>query len=263
MSGVSIEYKGSTIATIEDTGSKTLKTQGKYCEGDILVEYEAPPAPQPTLATKQITANGTYAAEDDNADGYSEVEVAVPREITKLVDGTITEYVDDEVSTIMPYTFFNRLSLNIIQFDNAVTIGISAFSFCPLIHPVGSPHIFPNILSIDSEGFARYNATPPYDIGFYFPKLISMGSDVWRQRYAKVILKQQCALVNYISTSFSRTVYYVLQRYFNWYTTATNWSAAYSAYPNSIQTIEDNIDYLVGLGYDRSELLKDEEVPTT
>ena len=45
MSGVSIEYKGSTIATIEDTGSKTLKTQGKYCEGDILVEYVAPASP--------------------------------------------------------------------------------------------------------------------------------------------------------------------------------------------------------------------------
>ena len=69
--------------------------------------------------------------------------------------------------------------------------------------------------------------------------------------------------MGYTSTSFYRTVYYVPQRYFNWYTTATNWSAAYSAYPNSIQTIEDNIDYLVSLGYDRAELLKDEEVPNT
>ncbi len=42
MSGVNIEYKGESIAAIPDTGSKTIKTQGKYCEGDILVEYEAP-----------------------------------------------------------------------------------------------------------------------------------------------------------------------------------------------------------------------------
>ena len=42
MSGVNIEYKGESIATIPDTGSKTIKTQGKYCEGDIIVEYEAP-----------------------------------------------------------------------------------------------------------------------------------------------------------------------------------------------------------------------------
>lgn len=31
-----------------------------------------------TLTTKNITANGTYDAEDDNADGYSSVTVAVP-----------------------------------------------------------------------------------------------------------------------------------------------------------------------------------------
>ena len=32
----------------------------------------------PTLISKQITANGTYSAEDDNADGYSSVTVNVP-----------------------------------------------------------------------------------------------------------------------------------------------------------------------------------------
>lgn len=36
-----------------------------------------PEAVQPTLITKQITENGTYTAADDNADGYSDVEVAV------------------------------------------------------------------------------------------------------------------------------------------------------------------------------------------
>lgn len=36
-----------------------------------------PEAVQPTLITKQITANGTYAAANDNADGYSEVTVNV------------------------------------------------------------------------------------------------------------------------------------------------------------------------------------------
>ena len=43
-------------------------------------------APTPTLITKQITANGTYAAEDDNADGYSEVSVNVPSPMIKLAD---------------------------------------------------------------------------------------------------------------------------------------------------------------------------------
>jgi hypothetical protein len=34
--------------------------------------------PPPTLITKQITENGSYAAADDNADGYDEVTVNVP-----------------------------------------------------------------------------------------------------------------------------------------------------------------------------------------
>ena len=33
-----IKYKGTTIASITTDSSKTLKTSGKYCEGDIVVE---------------------------------------------------------------------------------------------------------------------------------------------------------------------------------------------------------------------------------
>ncbi len=35
---VSIKYKGSEIAALAATGTKTLNTAGKYCEGDIVVE---------------------------------------------------------------------------------------------------------------------------------------------------------------------------------------------------------------------------------
>lgn len=35
---VNIKYKNNSIATIPGTGTKTLKTSGKYCEGDIVVE---------------------------------------------------------------------------------------------------------------------------------------------------------------------------------------------------------------------------------
>lgn len=49
--------------------------------GTMSVEYRSidtiQPAPTPTLITKTITENGTYEAEDDNADGYSSVEVEV------------------------------------------------------------------------------------------------------------------------------------------------------------------------------------------
>lgn len=35
---VSIKYKGSEIAALTASGTKTLKTAGKYCEGDITVQ---------------------------------------------------------------------------------------------------------------------------------------------------------------------------------------------------------------------------------
>lgn len=42
MSDITISYKGSSIATMDATGSKTLLTEGKYCEDDITVAYTKP-----------------------------------------------------------------------------------------------------------------------------------------------------------------------------------------------------------------------------
>lgn len=44
MADVSISYAGSQIASMDDSGTKTLLTSGKYCEGNIEVIY-AKPAP--------------------------------------------------------------------------------------------------------------------------------------------------------------------------------------------------------------------------
>ena len=39
MADVTIKYKGSTIAEMSGNATKTLKTSGTYCEGDISVSY--------------------------------------------------------------------------------------------------------------------------------------------------------------------------------------------------------------------------------
>lgn len=44
MADVTIWYEGSTIAELNASGTKTLSTSGKYCEGDIVVEYAKPEA---------------------------------------------------------------------------------------------------------------------------------------------------------------------------------------------------------------------------
>ena len=42
MADLIINYKGNPIAELSESGTKTLKTAGKYCEGDITVEYAKP-----------------------------------------------------------------------------------------------------------------------------------------------------------------------------------------------------------------------------
>lgn len=42
MSDITISYKGSSIATMDATGTKTLLTSGKYCEDDITLAYTKP-----------------------------------------------------------------------------------------------------------------------------------------------------------------------------------------------------------------------------
>lgn len=70
-----VSYKGQTLATVSNQ-TKTLLTEGKYLEDDItLVDVSGGGA---TLITKNISANGTYNASSDSADGYSQVNVSVP-----------------------------------------------------------------------------------------------------------------------------------------------------------------------------------------
>ena len=42
MSDLTIKYKGNPIVVLTESGTKTLKTAGKYCEDDISVEYAKP-----------------------------------------------------------------------------------------------------------------------------------------------------------------------------------------------------------------------------
>ena len=60
MADVSIAYKGSVIAEMDEAGSKTLGTGGCYCEGDVTVSYT--PRTDDTYRHWDVTVSGTVSS---------------------------------------------------------------------------------------------------------------------------------------------------------------------------------------------------------
>ena len=85
-----IKYKGNTIASITTDSSKTLKTSGKYCEGDIVVENVQDGGITPS-GNKAITAT-TSTQTDIDVTNYATVSVAPTPSETKSVttNGDVT-----------------------------------------------------------------------------------------------------------------------------------------------------------------------------
>lgn len=71
-----IRTKGSTSSPLE------------FPSGFVTAIQNIPSGGSATLITKNITTNGTYSAEDDDADGYSEVTVSVQN--TSVLSGSFT-----------------------------------------------------------------------------------------------------------------------------------------------------------------------------
>nr|WP_316624558.1 leucine-rich repeat domain-containing protein [uncultured Ruminococcus sp.] len=299
MSGVSIEYKGSTIATIEDTGSKVLKTQGKYCEGDILVEYEAPPtptptlqsksvtpttsqqsvtpdsgydglsdvtvnatpleaksvtptaqqqvvtatapniglssvtvgaAPTPTLITKQITANGTYSAEDDNADGYSEVTVDVqPLFNTQSVMYFKNMIIPNTVTFIKSSAYQHCNNMEILEISGSVkTIQAYAFQNCHITSLV----LNEGIEVIQSYAFASHrcafveipdSVTQIHDYAFVSSNILNQVYDL--SNFLDPLKIPTLGGINAFTVYRIQSFLVANQEMLNAFESATNWSA--------------------------------------
>lgn len=90
---VSIKYKGSEIAALTATGTKTLNTAGKYCEGNIVVENteqsqqaveQATPSLSVNNATGVVTAEATQEA-GNVAAGTKKATLQLPTQGAKTV----------------------------------------------------------------------------------------------------------------------------------------------------------------------------------
>lgn len=63
MSDITINYKGSAISTMDASGTKTLLTEGRYCEDDIEVVYVKPGGG----GSANLIASGTYTGDGNSA----------------------------------------------------------------------------------------------------------------------------------------------------------------------------------------------------
>ena len=106
MADVTLTYKGSTIAEMNNTGSKTLKTSGKYCEGDIGVSYVKP------------SSGGSGFWDEDYA--------------KQIIEGTFTEIIwPSGVTIIKSKIFSNNDNLTNVTLPNTLeSIGASVFNGC-------------------------------------------------------------------------------------------------------------------------------------
>lgn len=99
-----VSYKGSVIANITETASKTLKTAGKYCEGDITIANTQDGGITPTGALS-ITANGTY---DVSAVAQAIVNVAQSAANAKTVEITLGSDVTAATAILTNETFLSE-----------------------------------------------------------------------------------------------------------------------------------------------------------
>ena len=110
MADVTLTYKGSTIAQMDASGSKTLKTAGKYCEGDIGISYVKP-------------SGGGGSTDNEDA----------------IISRTITSYSNPRVTNIGKYAFNFCQNLVSIDFPNVTEADEYAFNACPKLYSVNMP----------------------------------------------------------------------------------------------------------------------------
>lgn len=91
------------------------------------------------------------------------IDTMLPEEILRgLIDGTLTEFEDDTVTSIGDRKFSNMTSLTRVSLSNATSIGESAFRDCTNLADI----TFQNATSVDKNAFQGTNITSITDANF-------------------------------------------------------------------------------------------------
>ena len=215
---------------------------------DFASRVDALPA-APVLIPKTIAENGTYVAEDDNADGYSEVEVVVNQQ--KLLDdflSMVTETVSSDITYLRARAFNNDSTIKNVSFPLCVLCGERPFASASNIEIINMPKIniigeyfaaycshlhtvnFDSATYVGNYAFAlNYNGAPEQDIVFSFPNLNTIGVGAFQYRKkVTVVLDSICQLSNVNAFSNQAKIYAHQADIDNYYSAATNWSVLYA-----------------------------------
>lgn len=96
---VTIKYKGNTIAAIDADATKTLKTGGKYCEGDITVENvrDGNPNSRKYIVTVDSDQTGTF-------------------QLTTITDSDVLSHRSDEFASVLLEALFDIETSGVLWF---------------------------------------------------------------------------------------------------------------------------------------------------
>ena len=113
---------------------------GEFNGGVITVDV---PAPQFVTETLNVSANGTYNP-GEGVDGYSQVVVDVPQNVTGFTEKEITEGVQivnlsNSASYVNSYAFTNNVHLQTVNLPNCISVGNNAFANCSNLTTVSLP----------------------------------------------------------------------------------------------------------------------------
>lgn len=269
MSDVTIKYKGQSIATMDASGTKTLGTQGKYCEGDIAVEYAKPAGP---TGTKQIsiTQNGT-TTEDVAAYANAEISVnvsGVGDTLGQWLENTLTSYENASITTVEEAGLGGGgTNLDLLSLPNVTSVKAYAFNatkakrfYLPKLATMSGGQVFNNCSVVEKLAlpaiadfgngdyiFSNCTSLEKIDFGPLTPRLGRYFTFNYDSRLNTIVIRSS-SVANVLSLNvFNGTPFasggtggtvYVPQALIASYQAATNWSVILGYANNSIQAIE-------------------------